>query len=119
MRKASEDIKKNFPREKEVIKGSKKIAKPWVMQFKWHSEEAFRKNSWFTSYNPDWITHYDKYLDTEHALQMLNRDLRSFSWMTQQWRDRDSRLFNKITGEILPLEVQDKKVRIIWNLLEK
>jgi hypothetical protein len=114
MRKNSKDIKKNFPREKEVIRSSKKIERPWVMQYKWFSREAFNKNyPWMKKYDPEWQTGYDKYTDTEHALQMLNKEYRSYSWVSQQWNDRESRLYNKTTGEILPLEVQGTEVKIV------
>lgn len=113
MRKNSKDIKKNFPREKEVIRSAKKIERPWIMQYMWLSERAFKKNQpWVRRYDPNWQTHYDKYTDTEHALQMLNKELRSHSWVKQQWNDRVSRLYNKTTGEILALTVQDNKVII-------
>lgn len=113
MRKKEKDIKKNFPKEKPVIRSSKKIERPWIMEYKWLSEESFRKNQpWIRRYNADWITHYDKYTDIEHALQMLNKELRSYKWVAQQWRDRSSRLYNKKTGEILPLIVQDNKIVI-------
>lgn len=115
MRKLSKDLKKNFPREREAIRSNRKTERPWVLQYKWFSEECFRKHSWLRNYNPNWIDHCDKYVDTDHALQMLNKELRSYKWMTQQWRDRASRLYNKKTGEILPLEVQDDKVKIQYD----
>jgi hypothetical protein len=112
MRKNEKDIKKNFPKERPVIRSNRKVLKPWIMQYKWFSVEFAKKNSFSRNPSLDWITHYDKYKDLEHALQMLNKELRSYVWVRQKWNDRANRLYNKNTGEILSLVVQDNKVII-------
>lgn len=110
MQEKSKIIKKLFSREKASNRSSKKTEKPWVMQYKWISEEFCKKNSWFGSHNTDWHDHYDKYMDTEHALMMLSKDARSYPGT--RLSGRHLQLLNKITGEILPLEIVDKKVII-------
>jgi len=115
MRKNEKDIKKLFPREKPLIRSNRKVIKPWIMQYKWFSADFAKKHSFSRNPSLDWITHFGTYKDTEHALQMLNKELRSYVWEKQRYNDRASRLYNKNTGEILPLTVEDNKVKINYD----
>ncbi len=112
MQKKQKIVKKLFSREKEVIRSSKKVLRPWIMQYKWFSAEFAKKHTFARDPSLDWMTHYGSYKDTEHALQQLNKELRSFKWIAQQYNDRASRLYNKNTKEILDLIVEDNKVKI-------
>lgn len=103
-------VKKLFSKEKPGNRKNKKSDRPWVMQYKWLSEEHFRRLSWLQKYNPDWITYYDKYTDVDHALQQLSKELRSF--FKEKFAGREIRLYNKDTGEILPLCVRGTKMLI-------
>jgi hypothetical protein len=110
MQKKEKIIKKLFSREKPVVRSSKKTTKPWVMQFSWSSAEAFRKYSWMRKYQEGWQDHYDKYIDVEHALQMLNKEMRS--WWHNKYQGRALRLYNKQTREAILLKVEDKSIKI-------
>lgn len=110
MQKNKKIIKKLFAREKPVIRSSKKVSKPWVMQYSWMSKAFFDKYSWMGKYTPDWQNHYDKYIDSDHALQMLNKEMRS--WWRDKYQGRALRLYNRETGETLPLTLGDKSIKI-------
>lgn len=117
MKKHKDILKKLFSREKEGNKGFKKTNKPWVLQYMWESEEAWRRDTYhgWGKYRPDWQDHYDKYMDLDHAKRMVERDLRSF--LSDKFRGRMIRLFNKESQEVVEVHVQDKK--LIFNLFNK
>lgn len=106
-------IKKLFSEEKIGNRINKKLNKPWVMQYKWNSTEDWDKHSWMKwgGYKEDWQDHYDKYMNIDHALQMLNKEMRSYS--REKWAGRTIRLFNKEANQIQELIIVNNKLILL------
>lgn len=88
--------------------------KPWVLEHmitesadmtRW-GFKGKEKGVWYPE-------NYSKYMSLEHALQQINKDSRNFpdtpDW---RWRDREFRLVNKDTDEIVYLQFNGKEQEI-------
>lgn len=110
-------IKQLFLREKSGNRVGKKTHKPWILQFRWNSLDSWTQSIWYrmfssSEFNSDWQDHYDKYMDLDHAKQMLEKEQRS--WFNDKWEGRSLRLLNKDSGESLNVHLEDKKVSFYY-----
>jgi hypothetical protein len=106
MKKYSKTIKKLFSREKVGNRKGKVVEKPWVLQYKWNSEEDMIKH-WlpFATYVAGWQDSYEKYIDRDHAVQQVNKELRSYF---SKFPGRSWRIFNKKTKEVVYVSIYNK-----------
>lgn len=99
--------------------GNKKerINKPWIFSYKvidvaylklWHKEKI---DEW---YDQEYLW---KYSSVEHALQQLNKEMRSYWFVSKnKHAGKEIRLLNKDTGEVVPLEVKNNEVIVKQEL---
>jgi len=101
-------------------KSFKKKDKIWMLERKWISQEAMNSRHrhilWHWRMPQDLLwsqTRYATYMSPEHAIEQMNKALRSF--ISEEYFGVEMRLVNKITGEIINLQIKDNKVVLCQN----
>ncbi len=89
----------------------KRVDKPWRFSYKIVDDSYI---SWRKEPMNEWIDQwYSGYSSVEHALQQLNKEMRSYFFIFKnRHMCKEIRLINKETGEIILLEVKDNEVII-------
>lgn len=95
----------------------KHAAKPWMLEYKIKAgtdltQWGMKDKNYTTWYQNVWY----KYMSVEHALQQLNKDCRHFE-DAPDWRikDRELRLFNTSTNELVYLTFTGKELIVTLN----
>lgn len=99
-----------------IISKKKHLHKPWIFSYKiidvaylprWYKREI---NTWYEE-------PFSKYLSVGHALQQLNKNIRSY-WIfsKNKYAGQEIRLINQDTNEVVELEVKNNEVIIKQKL---
>lgn len=100
--------------DREIPGGNhKKTNRPWKLQRMWMQDAPPSTKFMWSGYGMGtgnaWVTYYSKYLSIEHALQQLNKDLRAV-YMKHLFAEKNLRLYNTETKEVIELELKDNKI---------